>query len=83
MALKKPIIASNVGGINELIENEKEGFIFKSEDINSLSYYLKKLLTDDKLSNQLSTKAYEKYWKFYSRDIYDKNCDKYLTKFEA
>ena len=35
-SMEKPIIASNIGGSNETIIDNKTGFLFKSEDSNSL-----------------------------------------------
>ena len=45
MAYKKPIIASRVGGIPELINHEVDGYLFDKNDILSLSLHLKNLLS--------------------------------------
>ncbi len=36
-AMEKPIIASNIGGSNETIINDKTGFLFKAGNAESLS----------------------------------------------
>ena len=36
-SMEKLIIASNIGGSNETIKDEKTGYLFKSGDANSLS----------------------------------------------
>lgn len=36
LQLGKPIIGSDLGGISEMIINNKNGFLFKNNDINSL-----------------------------------------------
>ena len=41
-SMEKPIIASNIGGSNETIINNKTGFLFDSENVESLS---KKIIT--------------------------------------
>ena len=49
-SMKKLIIASNIGGSNETIIDEKTGFLFKSGDANSLGKKLIKGLTMDETS---------------------------------
>lgn len=42
----KPAIASNVGGVSELIEDQKTGLLFHSGDVNALSHHMMSLLND-------------------------------------
>ena len=49
-SMEKLIIASNIGGSNETIINEKTGFLFKSGDANSLSKEIIRGLTMDQTS---------------------------------
>lgn len=46
MALAKPVIATNVGGNPELIENGYNGLLVNKEDVAQLSHALKELLDD-------------------------------------
>ncbi|MEI6421335.1 MAG: glycosyltransferase family 4 protein [Lentisphaerota bacterium] len=46
MALAKPVIASSVGGISELIENGVNGLLVKPDDPEQLAGSIKALLTD-------------------------------------
>ena len=43
-SMEKPIIASNIGGSNETIIDEKTGFLYKAGDAKSLSKKILKLL---------------------------------------
>ena len=43
-SMEKPIIASNIGGSNETIINDKTGFLFLAGDTNSLSKKLEEVL---------------------------------------
>ena len=52
-SMEKPIIASNIGGSNETIINEKTGFLFESGDSKSLSQKILKVLTLDETSLKL------------------------------
>jgi len=49
----KPIIATSVGSIPEIIQNGVTGLLVKPEDPESLAKALMKLLTDDKLRNSI------------------------------
>ena len=49
-SMQKLIIASNIGGSNETINDEKTGFLFKSGDANSLSKKIIRGLTMDEIS---------------------------------
>ena len=49
-SMEKPIIASNIGGSNETIIDEKTGFLFESGDAKSLSQKILKVLNLDETS---------------------------------
>jgi glycogen(starch) synthase len=57
MAFKLPIIASNVGGIPELVNHGYTGFLFPRGDDKTLSEYVLKLLSDDVLCRRLGEKS--------------------------
>ena len=52
-SMEKLIIASNIGGSNETIINEKTGFLFEAGDVNSLSKKIIQALTMDETSLKL------------------------------
>ena len=49
-SMEKVIIASNIGGSNETVIDEKTGFLFESGDTKSLSQKMLKALTLDETS---------------------------------
>ena len=49
-SMEKPIIASNIGGSNETIVNEKTGFLFESGNSKALSQKILKVITMDETS---------------------------------
>ncbi len=55
-SMEKLIIASNIGGSNETIDDEKTGFLFKSGDAESLSKKIIRGLTMDEKSINLMGK---------------------------
>jgi len=52
-SMEKLIIASNIGGSNETIIDEKSGFLFESGSSNSLSKKILKVITMDETSLKL------------------------------
>jgi glycosyltransferase involved in cell wall biosynthesis len=46
-SMEKPIIASDIGGSNETIIDEKTGFLFESNNAKSLSKKILKVLSMD------------------------------------
>ena len=52
-SMEKLIIASNIGGSNETIMNEKTGFLFEAGNANSLSQKIIRALTMDERSIKL------------------------------
>lgn len=53
MASGKPVIGSNVGGIPDLIEDENNGFLFESGDVDDLAKKLARLLSDPQLAHKM------------------------------
>ncbi|EAZ89310.1 glycosyltransferase family 4 protein [Crocosphaera chwakensis] len=67
MALKTPVIASNVDGISELIQNNHTGFLFSPKEPQSLVESFKKMANDLDQTKKYTEYAYEKYWTQFSR----------------
>ena len=70
MEIGKPIIGSKIGGIPELIENNKNGFLYKYDDIDELERCMKKLFEDKELVDIQSEKSRELFEHNYSEEIY-------------
>ncbi|OGV39572.1 MAG: hypothetical protein A2X48_13125 [Lentisphaerae bacterium GWF2_49_21] len=59
MALSKPVIATSVGGIAELIEDGVNGFLIKPDDPEQLADSIKTLLNDKALGERMGKAAKE------------------------
>lgn len=68
MALGMPCIASNVGGVSELIDNKKNGLIFNSKNSKELAELILKLLQDIDLQKKIGLNARQKMIKFFNWD---------------
>ncbi len=66
MASKTPIVATAVGGIPYVIENQKDGLLVASMDAQALSLAARKLLHDDLLRHDLVEQAFIKVNNGYS-----------------
>lgn len=70
MEIGKPIVASRIGGIPELIADGENGYLYKADDINELKEKLTLLLNDDEKVNSFAQKSRELYESYYSPDSY-------------
>ncbi|KYH36222.1 MAG: glycosyl transferase [Candidatus Bathyarchaeota archaeon B24] len=57
MASSKPIVASKVGGIPEVVQNRVTGLLVKSGSVRELAEAIVQLLSDRNLSRRLGTEA--------------------------
>ncbi|MEA2013053.1 MAG: glycosyltransferase [Verrucomicrobiota bacterium] len=67
MALKTPVITSNVDGCSELIEHEKNGFLFDDQSLDKVVDYLRLLSCSKEAGHNLIMKSYEKYKVSFTR----------------
>ncbi|MEJ2491642.1 MAG: glycosyltransferase family 4 protein [Desulfuromonadales bacterium] len=67
MVMKTPTVASDVGGIPELIFDGTTGLLFQSEDREGLLNSILRLHADNDLRKRISEAASERYWSNYSR----------------
>jgi glycosyltransferase involved in cell wall biosynthesis len=58
MAAGLPVIASSVGGVPELIEDEKSGWLVPPRDVEALTSRLRLLLTSPELRQKVGAAAY-------------------------
>ena len=68
-AFKKPVVATNVGAIPEVVENGKTGLLVPPRDERALSKAIVELLRDDKLKKKMGKRAYEKIKKLSWKNI--------------
>lgn len=59
-ALGTPVIASNIGGLSEMIRHQQDGLLVPPCDVRALADAIIRLLTNPKLQNQLKVAALER-----------------------
>lgn len=70
MACQKPIIASNVDGIPTVVEHEKNGLLFESENADDLAVQLRRVLSNRELAQQLAEEGYRVVHERLSEECY-------------
>ena len=73
MAIGKPVIASNKGGIPELVNNNENGFVYRYDDIDELANKMKELFENKKLVDKFGKESKRLAIKNYSREKYYKD----------
>ena len=79
MALGKPVIASNIPGIHEVITHGRDGFLFKAGNVSQLKEYLELLLEDEELRKRIGKNARKTVEEKYT---FEKVADSYLKLYE-
>ena len=67
--LKIPVIATNVGGVHELVSNNKTGLLVTPNNSKELLEKINYLLNDIELCNRLANNAYEFVMKNFSWEV--------------
>jgi len=73
MALSKPVVASNVGGIPDLIQDGQNGFLFEVANSNELAEKLRILLNNRGLAIKMGEAGRELVQSKFSNDKYIEN----------
>lgn len=68
MLLGMPCIASDVGGVKNLMRDKCEGYVYQSDAPYMLSYYVKKVFANPDLATSLGEKA-----KQHAQETHDRN----------
>ncbi len=79
-ACGKPVVVSNVGGLAEVVENNKTGILVPPKDSEKIAGAVEKLLTDSNLRNEMGVNGRQRVEKLYEwndcvmqmEDIYNK-----------
>ena len=76
MSLRKPVIASRIGGLTEVIENNKTGFLIRLNDHKLFARKILYLLKNPKKSKIMGVNGFRKYKNYYTSE---KMAKKYLN----
>lgn len=72
MLLGMPVISSYVGGSIDLIEHEKEGFLYPLDEPYILAHYIEKIFDNPNQAERIGTNAYRRAKIIHDKDV---NCN--------
>ena len=70
LAIGKPVIGANIGGIPELIQEAKTGLVYKFDDIDDLANKMKIFFEDSELAEQFGKNAKDEAKELYGKEKY-------------
>ncbi|MCD0480309.1 glycosyltransferase family 4 protein [Chryseobacterium sp. LC2016-29] len=79
-AFKKPVIATNVGGLPEMVENHKMGLIIEPKSSEAIVNALLKLYNNRDLLNEMSENIKKTY--FYGEKSWDASAKQFMNAME-
>ena len=68
MALRRPVVATNVGGVPEMVENEQTGLLVPPRDPAALGAAIARVLTDHPLADMLARAGHDFVHAHFSLD---------------
>jgi glycosyltransferase involved in cell wall biosynthesis len=75
-----PVVAYNVGGVNEIVNHGRTGYVARYGDLSSLSKYVYKLVQDNQLYREMARNAMSEARKLFS---FDKMSKSYLSVYDS
>jgi glycosyltransferase involved in cell wall biosynthesis len=80
MALKTPIVASDVDGIPELVEDNTSAILFTLSNIDKMIKGIHTIFSNDSFRNQITEKAYKRYWDNFSREKHIQKYSEFINQ---
>ena len=69
MLLGMPIVASAVGGVPDMLEDRKEGFLYQSDASYMLAHYIMKMFDNDEIAKEYGLAARKRALYAHDRDL--------------
>ncbi|MDD5194123.1 MAG: glycosyltransferase family 4 protein [Candidatus Omnitrophica bacterium] len=79
MSCAKPVIASKVGGLEEIIEHNKTGFLITPKDPEALADKIIELLSNKELCHSVGNAARERVLSTYASEIVSKQMEEFYN----
>jgi len=80
MALKTPIIASDVDGIPELVEDNTSAILFSLSNIDKMIEGIHSVYSNDSFRAQITENAHKRYWDYFSRENHIKKYSDFINQ---
>ena len=79
MSYGKPVLATKVGGVPEVMRDKTDGYLFKVGDVKDFAKKLELLMNNHQLTSQLGQNASQRAKEKFSADIIVKEYIKHYT----
>lgn len=73
MAHALPVVAANVGGVSEVVDENITGFLVEKDDIDAYVEKIRQLIADPKLCREMGLAGRKRVESFFSLDAYQNN----------
>jgi glycosyltransferase involved in cell wall biosynthesis len=83
MALKKPVIATNGGGTNELVAHNESGFLIENNDLDEIVEKTNYLLNNEDIRLQMGENGYQIILKEFSLEKMGESFLKVYNEFQS
>ena len=80
MAMEKPVVASRVGGIPDLVDDGLNGFLISPGDVKELSDAIMKVLTDKDMADHMGKQGRKKVTDQFSAETMVQSIEKIYTQ---
>ncbi len=80
MASGTPVIASNLGGLKYVVENQKSGLLFASQNSFLLARAISRLITKPQLRSEMSVSAKERVYELFTWDNVAQQLDEFYQE---
>ncbi len=80
MAAAKVVVASNLGGIPEIIKDKENGFLFEPGDVKQLSDIMSHVLSDKNFRGEIENNALRSVRTFFSKEAMVKSIERIISK---
>lgn len=70
LEIGKPIIASEIGGISEIVENEKNGLLYRYDSVDDLADKINELYYNQEKINKMKEASKNKFKMEHTEDVY-------------
>ena len=80
MALKTPIVASDVDGIPELVDNNGSAILFSLSNIDKMIKGIHSVYSNDSFRAQITENAHKRYWDYFSRENHIKKYSDFINQ---
>ena len=74
--MEKPVVASHVGGIPDLVKHQVNGLLVRPGDVAELTNALEQILSDNVLSSKMGKEGRKRIQEQFSSDIMVQSIDK-------